>query len=284
MDTGGASPVLLHVVFGPTPEPARTPLVSNRGGRPRSNEASSLPRLQAIAPGPPGFSKSYQDHHHKAEWLVLQLTKLPETNGRPPSKAPSRPKVVGFGSNLHHTPGVSPSARRQLPRIGGHRSPTVAFVQTPRPVLEEACLSIRCQRCRPLAEAIPLRVPTFETGFGGSFFPSNITKPQKMSPTSSTHRSHEDVLLRRSQSASPGTHSALCRSCFGLSLASTQQVSNQRLLDLGLADKDVSFQSRFLSLGLKFFLLFSGFLPSQPELFHRLAVGPSHQNLDGQTP
>ena len=35
-------------------------------------------------------------------------------------------------------------------------------------VLEEACLSIRCQRFRLHAEAISLLIPTFETGFGGS--------------------------------------------------------------------------------------------------------------------
>ena len=108
-----------------------------------------------------------------------------------------------------------PIARRPLPKIGGHRSPIVAFVRMPWAVLEEACLSIRCQFFRPLAEAIPSWFP--ETGFGGSSFPSRIPKPPKLWTTSSARRSHEDVLFRRSQSASPGTHSALCRSGFGLS-------------------------------------------------------------------
>ena len=223
----------------------------------------------------------FWDHHHKAEWLVLPL-KLPKTRGHPSRQARSRPKVVGFVSNLHHMPVVFPIARLPLPKIGEHRSPTAAFVRTPWVVLDEACLSIRGQRCRPLAETTSLRVSTFETGFGGSFFPSRIPKPQKLSSMSSTRRSHEDVLFRRRQSAPPWTHSALCRSGFGLSPASTQQVSNQRLLDLELAGWDVPFHSRFLSLGLKFFLLLSEFLPSQLELFHRLAVGPYHQNLDCQ--
>ena len=54
-----------------------------------------------------------------------------------------------------------------------------------------------------------------------------------------------------------------CRPGFGLSLASMQQVSNQCLLDLGLADWHVPFQSWFCSLGLKFFLLLCG-VPAEP--------------------
>ena len=49
---------------------------------------------------------------------------------------------------------------------------TVAFVQMPWTVLEEACLLIRGRLFRPLAEAISLLVPTFETGFAELFFPS----------------------------------------------------------------------------------------------------------------
>ena len=119
---------------------------------------------------------------------------------------------------------MSPIARRRWPRIGVHRSPDVDFVQPPWAVLEEACFSIRCQHCRPLAEATTLRFPTFETGFGRSFFSSRIPEPQKSCSTSSIHRSQLASL------------SAPYRSGFGLSLASMQQVSNQRHLDLGLAD------------------------------------------------
>ena len=43
-----------------------------------------------------------------------------------------------------------------------------------------------------------------------SFIPSRIPKPQNSSSTSSTRRSHEDVLFRRSQSTSPETLSLLC--------------------------------------------------------------------------
>ena len=48
-------------------------------------------------------------------------------------------------------------------------------------------------------------------GFSGSFFPSRIPKLSQLCSTSSTRRSHEDVLFRR-QSASPGIHPGLCRS------------------------------------------------------------------------
>ena len=82
---------------------------------------------------------------------------------------------------------------RHCQQNGGRRSLTVAFVQMPWVVLEDACLSIRCPLFRPLAEATPLLVPTFETGFGGSFFPSRIPKQPKLSSTSSTRRSHEGV-------------------------------------------------------------------------------------------
>ena len=42
----------------------------------------------------PGFFKSCQDRRHEAEWPVLQLTKLPKTQGHPSRKARSRHKVV----------------------------------------------------------------------------------------------------------------------------------------------------------------------------------------------
>ena len=89
------------------------------------------PRLPAfhifklLLPGRPGFLKSYQGCHHKAVWPVLQLTTLPKTQGRPSRKARSLPKVAGFDSSLHHTPGVSSIAEPSLPKIGGHRSPTI---------------------------------------------------------------------------------------------------------------------------------------------------------------
>ena len=74
--------------------------------------------------------------------------------------------------------------------IGVHRSPNVAFVQPPWAVLEEACLSIWCQRCRPLAEAISLRVPTFED----RFFPSNRkNRLQRLRPIGANWR---PILLR----------------------------------------------------------------------------------------
>ena len=135
----------------------------------------------------------------------------------PPSrKTRSRPKVVGFDSNLHHVPNMSP-IKLTLPKIGGHRSPTVAF-------------TMGCSRKL-----------VFQFGVNGV-----------------------DLLLR--QSLIP-------------LFADPVSVSNPRLLDLGLTDWDVPFQSRFLSLELMLFLLLSEFLPSQSEAFHRLAVGPSHQNL-----
>ena len=143
---------------------------------PRSIEASSFPRLQTIAPGPPGFSKSYQDHHHKAEWLALQPMKLPKTPGHSSSKARSRPKVGGPQPQGSHGQELACTAL-----------PTSLLLLS---VLEEACLSIWCQRCRPLSEGISLRVPTFETGFDGSFFPWRIPEPQHSSSMSSTHRSH----------------------------------------------------------------------------------------------
>ena len=141
---------------------------------------------------------------------------------------------------------------RHCQKIGGHHSPTVTFVQMPWAALEEACLLIRGCLFQPLADTIPLLVPTFKTGFGGSSLSSRIPKLRKLCSTSSTRRSREDTFLCRSQSTSPGIYSALCRpdrrvdrhvrctrpercrSRFGLSLAPTQQVSNQRLLTWGL--------------------------------------------------
>ena len=162
-----------------------------------------------IAPLPPGFLKSYQDLHHEAAWPVLLLTKLAEdTEWRTSRTARSRPKVVGFdgipASIIRQV--CLPIAKRSLPKIGGRRSPTVRCHGL---FPKEACLPTRCRWFRPLAEAILLQVPTFETGFGGSFFSSRIPKLPKLSSMSSTLRSHEDVLFRRSQSASPGIHSAL---------------------------------------------------------------------------
>ena len=140
-DTSGEDLVHLHVAFEPTPKPAQTLRASN-------TEASSFPHLQTIAHWLPWFSKGYQDRHHRAEWLILQLTKLPKTQGRPSRKARSRPKVVEFDPSLRHVPGGFPTAKPSLPKIGGLRSPTVAFVQRPWDFLEEACL-------RHLAEATP---------------------------------------------------------------------------------------------------------------------------------
>ena len=252
---------LLHIVF-------ETILVSNQGSRPRSTEASSSPRLRTIAPGPPGFSKSYQDRCHEAEWLVLQLTKLPKTHGHPSRRARSRPKVVGFGSNHHHTTNEYTIAKRPLPQIGGHHSPTGHGLFSKKYVLQ-----FRVKKCLPLTEAISLRIPMFETRFGGAFFSSRIPKPQKLSPASST------VEVRRSQSASPGR----CADLVWVSLGPMQQISKERLLDLLLADWDVPLHSWFFSLGLKFFLLLSEFLLSHSELFRRLSVSSSNQNLDCPT-
>ena len=80
------------------------------------------------------------------------------------------------------------------------------------------------------------------------------------------------------------THPERRRSRFALSLAPSQQVSNQRLpvleLAVGPRNWDVPFPSQFLdlfgseSLGLKFFLLLSEFPQSHSELSHRLAFGP----------
>ena len=67
---------LLRVAFGPIPEPAQTRLVSNRRGRPRS-KAPSFPHLETIAPGPPGFSKSYQDRHHEEACPAICRNVLP---------------------------------------------------------------------------------------------------------------------------------------------------------------------------------------------------------------
>ena len=145
---------------------------------------------------------------HKAERPVLQLTELPKKPKRPWRKVRSHPKVVGFDSSLHHTPGVFPNAKPSLPNIGGPRFPIVAFVRMPWAVVEEACPSLRGCLFRPLAEAILLPVPTFETGFGVSFFTLRIPKQPKLWSSSSTRRSHEDIFFRL-QSASPGIHPAL---------------------------------------------------------------------------
>ena len=144
-----------------------------------------------------------------------------------------------------------------------------------------------------------------------SFFPSRFPKLPELSSASSTHQNHEDVLSRKKQAASPGTHSARCRSnrrvgwhvrCFrsgwqcshfGLSLAPTQQISNQWFLHLCLAvgttNWDVPFHHQFLDLfgskplptgwekslplGLKLFFLSSEFPHGQSELSCSLAFG-----------
>ena len=105
----------------------------------------------------------------------------------------------------------------------------------PWAVLEGACPSLRGCLFRPLVEAILLPVPTFETGFGESFFSLRIPKPPKLWSSSSTRRSHEDIFFRL-QSASPGIHPAPSGTVpVSVCLAPTQQVSDQRLLDQGLA-------------------------------------------------
>ena len=132
--------------------------MSNQGGRPPSTEASRFPHLQTIAHGPPGSSKNYRVHRHKAAWLVAQLTKLPKTHGNPSRKARSRPKVVGF-SNLNHTPGVSPIARLPLPKNGGHRSPIFAFVPMPWAVLAELVFRFGVNRVNLLLRPSSSRFP-----------------------------------------------------------------------------------------------------------------------------
>ena len=138
---------------------------------------------------------------------VLQLTKLPKKPKRPWRKVRSHSKVVGFDFSLHMS-GVYPTAKPSLPEIGGPHFPIVAFVWMPWAVLEEACLSIGCYLFRPLAEAILLPVPTFETGFAELFFPLRIPKLPRLSSTSSTCRSHEAIFFRP-QPTSPGIHPAL---------------------------------------------------------------------------
>ena len=121
---------------------------------------------------------------------------------------------MGFDSNLRHT------------QLQGGRGQELVCTALPTSLLSSRHgLFLRKLVFQFGVNAVdPLRAPTFETGFGWSFFPSRIPEPQKSSSTSSIHGS---------QLAS---HSAPYRSGFGLSLASMQQVSNQRLLDLGLAD------------------------------------------------
>ena len=85
------------------------------------------PHLPTIAPGP-RFSTGTQDHHHRVEWLVLQLTKRPETHGHLSRKARSRPEAVEFDPSLHHMPSGHSTAK---PKIGERRFPTVAFVRLP---------------------------------------------------------------------------------------------------------------------------------------------------------
>ena len=94
-----------------------------------------------------------------------------------------------------------------------------------------------------------LLVCTFVAGLGGSFSPSWTSKLPELSSPSSTRRSHEDVLSRRSQSTSPGIHSTLCRRYrlarpllsprmamlpFRAFFAPTQQVLNQCFLNFAM--------------------------------------------------
>ena len=166
--------------------------------------------FQQLLPGC-WISTGYQDRPHRVERIVLQLTKRPETQGRPSTKARSRPKAVESGPSLHHMPVGFPTGKLALPKIGGHRSPTVAFVRRPWVVLVEACLSIRCQLCQSLAAATLVLVPMSETRSGGMSFPSRIPKQPKWSSTFLTRRNDEGELFHQSQWVSPGIHSALCR-------------------------------------------------------------------------
>ena len=172
-----------------------------------------------------------------------------------------------------------PTVRLPMPRIGGHRSPTVASVQTPWAVLEEACLSIRGQRCRPLAEAT---LPS------GSHVRDRIWRVVLLLKDLKTVKNCLQCLrpvgvMKMSSSVNSigVSGNSFCPVPIRFRPISRNNAAG---LDLGLADWDVPFHSRFLSPGLKFFLLFSEFLPSQSELFHRLAFGPSHQNRECQKP
>ena len=169
--------------------------MSNQGGRRQSTEASSFPQLQRVASWPLGFSKNYSGHHHKAAWVALQLTTLPKTQGRPPRKARSRPKLAGIDSHLHQMPSLPKNWRAPL----SHRR----FCPDAMCRSWKSFVSIRCLWFLPLAEA--------RDKFRRVVLPSMIPKPPKLSSTSGTGRSHEDVRFSRVQSASPRIHSALCR-------------------------------------------------------------------------
>ena len=231
-----------------------TPCVQS-GGRPRSIEASRFPRLQTISPRPMGFSKSYQDHHNKAEWLVLQLKKLPKTWASV-EKSSSTSQGCGIRFQPPSYSMCVSVARRPLPTIGGHRSPTVVFVKTPRAVPEEACLPLRYQRCRPLAEPSPFGFPRSIQDSAGRSSPRGSRNCKNR-----LQRLRSIGVMKMSSSVKANRRLILLCADSVSVLASMQQVLSQRLRDLGLADWDVPFHRGFFSLGLKFFLLLSEFLP-----------------------
>ena len=199
---------------------------------------------------------------YKAEWPVLQLPKLPKTQERPSRKVRSRPKGVGFDSSLHSTPGVSPIAGAVIAKswraLFSHRR---LCVQMPWAVLEETCLSCRCRLFRPLAEgqdsagrSSPRGSPNCQNCLQ-RLQPVGVMKMS--SSVGASRRLPEFTLLCADPTvASTGTSAAHAPNvAFPVSVclpAPTQQVSNQRLLDLGLAvgstNSDVPFHSQFFDL------------------------------------
>ena len=82
-----------------------------------TNQSFKLLTSSNNCPGQLRSSKSHQYRWHRAEWPVLQLTKLPKKPKRPWRTVRSHPKVVGFDSSLPHTPDVFPIAEPKRPHL-----------------------------------------------------------------------------------------------------------------------------------------------------------------------
>ena len=195
----------------------------------------------------------------KAERPVLQLTTLPEKQKHLWRKSSITSQSCRIRLQPNHTPGGFPIAKPSLPKKnGGAHVPTVVFcpdvMGCSRGSLSSNSESFASTSCWG-------HLPP------GSHFRDRIRRrrsleriPKPPSSTSATRRSHEDIFFRP-QPASPGVHPAETgvvvhmlrerhRCWFCLSLAPTQQVSDQRLLDLGLAvgSSQEMFRSRASSL------------------------------------